>query len=53
MKANIRDASGEGRFEGPDLTHEVYIEDIDDFENPSISWDMSAPRAAISSRNDA
>ena len=43
MQANIRDESGQGRYEGADLTHEVFINDISDFDNPSISFDMNAP----------
>ena len=43
MQANIRDESGQGRFEGDDLTPQVYIEDIDDFDNPSINFEFNAP----------
>jgi hypothetical protein len=43
VQANIRDESGQGRFEGADLTHEVYIEDIDNFSNPSIHFEFSGP----------
>ncbi len=43
MQANIRDETGEGRYEGDGLIHEVYIKDISDFENPSISLDLNAP----------
>ncbi len=41
MQANIRDESGQGRYEGADLYHEVFIQDISDFENPSISLRMN------------
>lgn len=47
MQANIRDESGEGRYDGDGLTHEVYIQDISDFENPSISLDLSAPQGIV------
>lgn len=43
MQANIRDESGQGRFEGSGLEHEVYIQDIEDFENPIIDLRMAAP----------
>lgn len=43
VQANIADPSGQGRFEGPDLNHQVYIEDIDDFDNPSIDFEFNAP----------
>ena len=42
MQANIRDTTGQGRFEGEDLRYEVFINDIDDFENPSIDWEMES-----------
>lgn len=42
MQANIRDTTGQGRFEGDDLDFEVFINDIDDFENPSIDWDLES-----------
>ena len=43
VQANIRDDSGEGRFEGADLVHQVYIQDVSDFENPSIHFEFNAP----------
>lgn len=43
VQANIRDESGEGRFEGADLVHQVYIQDVSDFENPSIDLEFNAP----------
>lgn len=52
MQANIRDESGEGRFEGDGLTHEVFITDISDFENPSIDFQLSAPSGIIIDGND-
>lgn len=52
MQANIRDESGEGRFVGDGLTHEVYITDISDFENPSIDFQLSAPSGIIIDGND-
>ena len=43
MQADIWDRSGQGRYEGDDLTHETYINDIEDFDNPVVDWNMSAP----------
>ena len=38
MQANIEDETGQGRFDGDGVIYEVFIDDIDDFENPSVSW---------------
>lgn len=38
MQLNIRDESGEGRYEGSDVDPEVFIQDIEDFDNPSIHY---------------
>lgn len=43
MQAEIWDKSGQGRYEGDGLTHETYINDIEDFDNPVVDWNMSAP----------
>lgn len=43
VQANIRDDSGAGRFEGADLVHQVYIQDVSDFENPSIHFEFNSP----------
>lgn len=43
MQAEIWDKSGQGRYEGDDLTHETYINDVEDFDNPVVDWNMSAP----------
>jgi hypothetical protein len=43
VQANIRDESGQGRFEGADLEHEVYIQDVSDFDNPSIDLSFRTP----------
>ena len=52
MQANIRDESGQGRHEGDGLTHEVFIADISDFENPSISFEMNAAEGIVIDGND-
>jgi hypothetical protein len=41
MQANIRDESGQGRYEGDGIVYEISLDDIDDFENPSVSWSSS------------
>jgi hypothetical protein len=42
MQAEIRDDSGEGRLEGAGVVYSVYIQDIDDFENPSVHFESSS-----------
>jgi hypothetical protein len=42
MQAEIRDDSGEGRLEGDGVVYLVYIQDIDDFENPSVYFESSS-----------
>ncbi len=41
MQAEIRDESGQGRYEGDGIVYELSLDDIDDFENPSVSWSSS------------
>lgn len=48
MQANIRDESGAGRYEGDGIVFEIDIDDIDDFENPSVSWSSSNTRGVPS-----
>jgi hypothetical protein len=38
LTSDIRDPSGEGRYAGDGVTYRVEVDDIDDFENPSVSW---------------
>lgn len=38
MSADIYDPSGEEKTEGEGVSHHISIDDIDDFENPSVSW---------------
>lgn len=40
MTADIDDPSGQERSSGADVTHRVDINDISDFENPSVSWEL-------------
>lgn len=41
MQLNIRDESGEGRYEGSGVEPDVFIEDIEDFDNPSIHYETT------------
>lgn len=41
MQAEIRDDSEQGRLEGDDLIFVVYINDIEDFENPAINFEST------------
>jgi hypothetical protein len=38
LDASVYDPSGEGRMEGDGVVHSVTLDDIEDFENPSVSW---------------
>lgn len=38
LSADIYDPSGEERTEGEGVSHNISYDDIDDFENPSVSW---------------
>lgn len=40
MQFTIDDPSGTGQTEGEGVRHRITFDDIDDFENPSISWYM-------------
>lgn len=52
MQLNIRDESGEGRFEGSGVEPEVFIEDIEDFDNPSINYDTTEVSLLEIGRNE-
>lgn len=47
MQANIEDDSGQERYEGEGVIYSVDIDDIDDFENPSVSWQARGPADEI------
>jgi hypothetical protein len=47
MQANIQDDSGQERFEGEGVIYDVTIDDIDDFENPSVAWQARGPADEI------
>lgn len=38
LSMDIDDPSGQGNFTGPDADHRVTLDDISDFDNPSVSW---------------
>lgn len=39
MQAEIMDDTGQERVEGEGVIYEVYINDIEDFENPAVDWE--------------
>jgi hypothetical protein len=38
MQAEIQDGTGQERIEGAGVVYTVYINDIEDFENPAVDW---------------
>lgn len=52
MQLNIRDESGEGRYEGSGVDPEVFIQDIEDFDNPSIHFATTELSVVEIGRND-
>ncbi|MGA7096332.1 MAG: hypothetical protein WB245_02060 [Acidimicrobiia bacterium] len=47
LQANIEDDSGQGRLGGDGLTHEVFVDDIENFDNPAVSWKMVADQGIV------
>lgn len=47
VQANIRDESGQGRFEGADLSHQVYLQDVTNLEDQSIHLSFIAPEGIL------
>ena len=45
MQATIADDSSTGRVEGSGTSHQISVNDISDFENPSVAWSLSGPDA--------
>jgi len=52
MQATIADDTSQGRFEGSGTTHRINMDDISDFENPSIGWAMGDPGTIRIDGND-
>jgi hypothetical protein len=52
VQANIRDSSGAGRFEGADLSHDVFITDVTNLGNPIIDLSFNAPEGIRIDGND-
>lgn len=52
MQADIRDDSGQERLEGEGVIYEVYITDIEDFEDPAVDWEAIGPADQIIVRID-
>ncbi len=42
MQATIEDPETQGRYSGPDVIQRIDVNDISDFENPSIGWYMQS-----------
>lgn len=47
MQAEIEDDTGQERYEGDGVIYTVYINDIENFENPSVDWEARGPAAEI------
>ena len=47
MQAEIEDDTGGERYEGAGVIYTVYINDIENFENPSVDWQARGPAAEI------
>lgn len=43
--ADIRDETGQGRYEGDGVIYDISLDDIDDFENPSVRWSSTSDEA--------
>ncbi|MEZ4503744.1 MAG: hypothetical protein R3C39_14060 [Dehalococcoidia bacterium] len=46
FQVNVRDESGEGRFEGDGVVYEVDLQDISDFSDPKVGWSGTNGRAS-------
>ncbi len=42
MQATIEDPATQGRYSGPDVIQRIDVNDISDFENPSVGWYMQS-----------
>jgi len=42
MQAEIEDDTGQGRYEGDGVIYTIYINDIEDFANPSVDWESTS-----------
>lgn len=43
MQANIQDDSGQERYEGEGVIYDVTIDDIENFQDPSVAWEARGP----------
>lgn len=48
MQFTIDDPSGTGQTDGEGVRHRIHFDDIDDFENPSITWRMREGADSVS-----
>ena len=53
MQAEIEDDTGQERYEGAGVIHTVYINDIENFENPSVDWQARGPPRRSSYKSTA
>jgi hypothetical protein len=42
LDASIQDTQQQGRYEGDGVIHSVTLNDVQDFENPSIGWEAAS-----------
>ncbi|MGD8825658.1 MAG: hypothetical protein PVI24_11800 [Myxococcales bacterium] len=47
LSVDIMDDSGKERFEGEGVVYDVNLDDIENFENPSVSWSARGPADEI------
>jgi hypothetical protein len=47
VQADIWDDTGSNSLTGPDTSHEVTFDDIDNFDDPAVNWSLSEPELTI------
>ena len=52
FQVNVRDPDGEGRTEGDGVIPDITLDDIDDFENPSVSFFTRADKFSLTIEGD-
>jgi hypothetical protein len=40
LDATIQDPEAQGRYKGDGVIHTISIDDIDDFDNPTVGWSV-------------
>ncbi len=41
FQVDVRDDTGQGRYEGDGVVYEIHVTDISDFTNPAVKWESS------------